>query len=113
MILWWIQVTSIAEREQDRKKENTLAERWNDRGALSVPSYTRSVAPAPAVRRPRPSFAVFVDEECAVQNEREEKDQQSHVERQRRHRDERTLSREDGGAERCGPIALRSRSVTG
>jgi hypothetical protein len=99
------------EREQDRKKENTLsAERWNDRGALSVPSYTRSVAPAPAVRAPTPpSFAVFVDEECAVKNEREEKDQQSNVERQRRHRDERTFrEREDGGAaERLAKDPLR------
>jgi hypothetical protein len=96
-------------RDEDRKKENMLAaERWNDRGGLAVPSYTRS-APPPAVRAPPPSFAVFVDEECAVKNEQDEKDRQSQVERQRHHRDERTFrEREDGGAaERLAKDPLR------
>lgn len=87
------------ERQQDRRKENTLAaERWNERGGLDAPSYSRAQAP-PARAPTPPSFAVFVDEECAAKNERDVLDRQSNADSQRRHLDERTFrEREDGGA---------------
>jgi hypothetical protein len=87
----------VLEREQDRRKENTLkTERWNDRGALSTTS-TYSV-PKAAPRTAPPAFAVFVDEECAAQNEREEIERREQTERHRQARDDRTFREcEDGG----------------
>ena len=70
-----------------RKKENTLeAERWNERGGLqaSRKKASRSTGPLPA-------FSVFVDEECAIQNERQEIEHGQQMNRQKQVRDERTF----------------------
>jgi hypothetical protein len=107
------------EREQDRKKENTqAAERWNERGGRATPSYLGSSAMSttraqlPHSRAPTPpSFAVFVDEACAAENERDEVERQEHSERQRRQLDERRTFRErpdgSGAAERLAKDPLR------
>lgn len=88
-------------REQDRRKENTLAaERWNERGGLQNTQHyaTATVAPPPpSVAAPiqpaqKPmAFPVYVDEDCAAQHQREALLQEAEQERRRRHRDERTF----------------------
>jgi hypothetical protein len=98
----------VLEREQDRRKENTInTERWNERGALSTTStYT---VPKAAPRTAPPAFAVYVDEECAAQNEREEIERHRQTERHRQARDDRTFREcEDGGvAEKLANDPLR------
>jgi len=78
---------SVIARNSERKKENTLeAERWNERGGLqaSRKKASRSTGPLAA-------FSVFVDEECAVQNERQEIEHGQQMNRQKHVRDERTF----------------------
>ena len=65
-----------------KKENNQDAEQWNRRGGLQA---SRKRPP----KEPAPSFDVFVDEECAVQNEREEEAERKKVERQRQTRDDR------------------------
>lgn len=101
----------VIERETDRRKENTLdAERWNERGGLhtttSLPSACAYLS-RPGTERtssrgaPLP-FAVFVDEECVAQHEREETERSSQAERHRSTRDERTFrERSDEGMVRA------------
>jgi checkpoint serine/threonine-protein kinase len=98
----------VLEREQDRRKENTLAtERWNERGALS----STSVYSVAATVRPQAhaAFAVYVDEECAAQIERKELERLQQASRHRRLRDDRTFrQRDDGGvAEKLSNDPLR------
>jgi hypothetical protein len=98
----------VIERDSDRRKENTLnAEKWNERGALNTtanqsssagflsrPGHARSTSRG----APPPPFAVFVDEECAVQHEKEVTEHHSQAERHRSARDERTFrDRSDEG----------------
>ena len=85
------------EREQDRKKENShMPERWNDRGG-----YTSTYGQARAASKPKPRtgnpppFAVYVDEECAEQQKREELRREREHECHRRVRDERTFRERD------------------
>jgi hypothetical protein len=79
----------ILAREADRRKENTLAaERWNDSGGLTNP---RSKKQQPRTKGPPLAFPVFVDEECAAQHEQEAKDLESHADKHRQARDERTF----------------------
>lgn len=90
-------------REEDRRKENTLAaEKWNQRGGLHVTSIAAPAASsslfgsstalqqAPPPVKPQP-FAVFVDEECAQKHQKEDLQRQADEDRHRRHRDERTF----------------------
>jgi len=96
------------EREGDRKKENILAaERWNDRGGFAS-SYGHAPPTAPPVRAHAP-FAVFVDDDCAAQHEREEENRRQDSNRQRFNRDERFFrEREDDGmAEKLAKDPLR------
>jgi hypothetical protein len=87
----------VLERDADRRKENTLdAERWNERGGLHA-GRSRSHPRAPSTGPP-PAFAVFVDEECAAQHEKEAEERTAHAEQQRQVRDERTFrERKDEG----------------
>lgn len=87
----------VIERDADRRKENTLdAERWNERDGLI--SHRSSHAQPPAPRCPPPPFAVFVDEECEAQHEREREERRKQTERHREIRDERTFrERSDKG----------------
>lgn len=83
------------EREQDRKKENTYgAERWNDRGGYARTYKKTAPAAKPRMANP-PPFAVFVDEECAQQHQKEESRQAREFETHRRVRDERTFRERD------------------
>jgi len=82
-------------RESDRRKENTIAaERWNERGGMQS-SYPKTTASTSRSKGPMPAFSVFVDEECAAQNERQKKEQQNQMDRQRQVRDERTFKERD------------------
>jgi len=84
----------VIPRDADRKKENTLeAERWNERGGLQ-PSLQRT-ARSRSTGPPAP-FSVFVDEECAVANERQEEEEKRHLEHQRQVRDDRTFREREG-----------------
>mmetsp|Transcript_20600 Transcript_20600/g.23120 ORF Transcript_20600/g.23120 Transcript_20600/m.23120 type:complete len:1260 (-) Transcript_20600:14-3793(-) len=80
-------------RDSERKKENTLeAERWNERGGLQASRKkmsSRSTGPLPA-------FSVFIDEECAVRNDRQEIEHSQQIDRQRQVRDERTFRERTG-----------------
>lgn len=101
----------VIEKESDRRKENNLdAERWNERGGLNAPAAQSSSASAGvgflsrpahsriASRGAPPPFAVFVDEECAAQHEKDETEQHTQAERHRSARDERTFrERSDEG----------------
>lgn len=101
----------VIERDADRRKENTLnAERWNERGGLppstttaggshssssaggylTRPGHTRSSSSSGGGGAP-PPFAVFVDEECVAQHEKEEAERKNQIERHRSVRDERTF----------------------
>ena len=84
------------EREQDRKKENVhAAERWNERGAYA-PSYPKARAVPKTRSGNPPPFAVYVDEECAAQQRKEESQRERQNETHRRARDDRTFrERED------------------
>jgi checkpoint serine/threonine-protein kinase len=88
-------------RDQDRRKENTVAaEQWNLRGGLHSTS-RNAVMPSsqlnkPAERNPQ-EFSVFVDEACAAEDRRKELLQQADEGRQRRHRDERTFREIEAG----------------
>lgn len=85
----------VIERNADRKKENTMeAERWNERGGLHTTSSHRT-QPRARTRKPPPAFAVFVDEECALEHEREEQEKRVQADRHRRGRDDR-MFRERG-----------------
>ena len=85
----------VIERNADRKKENTMeAERWNERGGLHTTSSHRT-QPRVRTRKPPPAFAVFVDEECALEHEREEQEKRVQADRHRRGRDDR-IFRERG-----------------
>lgn len=86
------------EREEDRIKENTLsAERWNERGGLSLgPALAEPSRPAVQAY---PSFEVFVDDECAAAHERTARQQDLYEDHQRLARDDRTFRElKDGGA---------------
>ena len=91
----YVQEARKMEREVDRKKENTgETERWNDRGGLgSQLVYSESAVAARPTRAAAAgsSFTVYTDEECAAKLQREEQEKQTHMERARRDRDERTL----------------------
>ena len=81
----------VIARETDRKKENNLeAERWNERGGLHSSFQQRAANRSRSTGAPT-AFSVFVDEECAVQNERQEVEQRNHLDRHRQARDERTF----------------------
>jgi hypothetical protein len=85
---------AIIARESDRRKENLAStERWNERGGIQHSQ--KSKVSAPRSRTPLPAFSVFVDEECAAENERQEQQQEAHVDRQRQVRDERTFRERD------------------
>jgi len=80
----------VLESDQDQRKENAdRTERWNERGALATRSslYVRLANP----RSSGPAFAVYVDEECARQNEADEKAFHADFHRHRAVRDERTF----------------------
>jgi len=82
-------------RASDRKKENTMtAERWNERGGMQS-SYPKTASSTSRTKGPLPAFSVFVDEECAAENERQEKEQEKQMQRQRQVRDERTFKERD------------------
>lgn len=86
----------VLEREQDRRKENTLqTERWNDRGALLS---TASISvPKPRLTAPV-AFAVYVDESCAAKHKKENEERLHLSEAHRGVRDERTFrERKDAG----------------
>lgn len=89
------------EREQERLKENTaMTERWNERGGLqnSVSMGRPSVrAAATLPQSQNPSFAVFVDEECAARQEMIDRERSEREDRQRRTRDERTFREREVG----------------
>ena len=77
----------VLERESDRRKENIMeAERWNERGGLQLGSHRRVRSTGPP-----PPFAVFVDEECAAQHQKDVENRRIQTERQRKERDERTF----------------------
>ena len=79
---------SVIARDSERKKENTLdAERWNERGGLQASLVNKSSRS----KGPLPAFSVFVDEECANYNERQELEHGQQMDRQRQVRDERTF----------------------
>jgi hypothetical protein len=81
----------VIAQETDRKKENNLeAERWNERSGLHSSFQQRAASRSRSTGAPT-AFSVFVDEECAIQNERQEVDQQKHLDRHRQARDERTF----------------------
>ena len=81
-------------RESDRKKENSLAaERWNERGGMQH-SYQKTTMQRSTA--PQPAFSVFVDDECAAKNKRQEQHQADQKERHRHVRDERTFKERDG-----------------
>ena len=82
---------SVIARDSDRRKENILAaERWNERGGIQS-NFQKSKVSKP----PSAPFSVFVDEECAAKNEREEQQQEALMDRQRQVRDERTFKERD------------------
>lgn len=82
-------------RDSDRRKENTLAaERWNEHGGIK-PSYHKANTSTSRSTGPPPAFAVFVDEECAAEHERQVKEQEQQMDRQRQVRDERTFRERD------------------
>jgi hypothetical protein len=95
----------VLERDAERRKENTLdAERWNERGGLHGRSRSHPRAP---VTGPPSAFAVFVDEECAAQHEKEAEERTAHAEHQRQVRDERTFrERKDEGMVRLFVLSL-------
>ncbi|KAG7364896.1 Mad3/BUB1 homology region 1 domain containing protein [Nitzschia inconspicua] len=79
----------VIAREAERKKENDLqAEQWNQRGGMQ-PSIPKSS------KDPSVPFSVFVDEECAIENERQEEENRNHLDRQRQVRDDRTFRERD------------------
>lgn len=83
----------VIAREAERKKENDQqAEQWNQRGGLHS-----TVAPnrEPAAKESSVPFSVFVDEECAIENERQEEEERNHLDRQRQVRDDRTFRERD------------------
>jgi hypothetical protein len=99
----------VLESEEDRLKENTiLPERWNERGALST-SHTSSTTPILCAPKQPVAFAVYVDEECAAQHEREQVDKRRAIERHRQVRDDRTFKERgvDSVAERLTNDPLR------
>jgi hypothetical protein len=99
----------VLESEEDRLKENTiLPERWNDRGALST-SHISSTTPILCAPKQPVAFAVYVDEECAAQHEREQVDKRRAIERHRQVRDDRTFKERgvDSVAERLTNDPLR------
>lgn len=99
----------ILEREEDRLKENTiLPERWNERGALSANRVASSTATMCAPQQPV-AFAVYVDEECVAQHEREQADKRRLNERHRQVRDDRTFQERgvDSAAEQLTNDPLR------
>lgn len=115
----------VIEREADRRKENTLdAERWNERGGLAASTATQSSSSSAGggggggflsrsshsrtgSRGAPTPFAVFVDEECVAQHEREESEKQSQAERHRSVRDERTFrERSDEGTVGVATIGI-------
>lgn len=72
----------------EQKKENSQdPERWNQSGGLEV-SIQRKRHRS---RGPPPAFPVFVDEECAIENERKKEEHRHHSEHQRRVRDDRAF----------------------
>ena len=82
---------AVIARDSDRRKENMLeAERWNERGGLRVSSQKRMTSRSRS-KGPLPAFSVFVDEECAIQNNRQKLEQEQQMDRQRQVRDERTF----------------------
>ncbi len=84
---------AVIARDSDRRKENLAsAERWNERGGMQR-TFQKSKAAAP--KAPLPAFSVFVDEECAAKNEREDQEQEAQIRRQRQVRDERTFRERD------------------
>ena len=70
------------ETEADRIKENEgRKERWNERGGIQGEEEGQ-----PSLRQPQqrpPSFAVFVDDQCAERIEREENEEEEELQRQR------------------------------
>lgn len=93
------QSTRVLEREQDRRKENTLApERWNERGSLMSSSRTGSRSRTPAMPTAAPTaFAVYVDEDCAAKIKKDEEARSQQQERHRRGRDDRTFRERKAG----------------
>lgn len=86
---------AVIAREADRRKENLAnAERWNERGGIQR-AYHKSKVSVPQSKAPLQAFSVFVDEECAAKNDREEQEQDAHADRQRQVRDERTFRERD------------------
>lgn len=99
----------VLEREEDRLKENTIMpERWNERGALSTSRVTSTTPIICAPPQPV-AFAVYVDEECAAQHEREQAEKRRATERHRQVRDDRTFKERgvDSVAERLTNDPLR------
>jgi hypothetical protein len=99
----------VIAKDADRRKENTLeAERWNERDGLHTTQSRRSQPPSRS-KGPPPAFAVFVDEECAAQHDRDAEEQKSETEKHRRDRDERTFrERGDEGVVCSGYVLLYS-----
>jgi Mad3/BUB1 homology region 1 len=105
-----IESKRVIERESDRRKENTLdGERWNERGGLSGTSsssggyLSRSSHSRTGSRGAPPPFAVFVDDECVAQHEREESVKQNQADRNRTARDDRTFRERSGEGLVCCP----------
>ncbi|KAL7576390.1 hypothetical protein ACA910_018197 [Epithemia clementina (nom. ined.)] len=80
------------EREEDRKKENTMErQRWNERGAyVSAYDVQQHIRSRPAAQ-PLPPFAIHVDEKCAEEHARQEAEEAQAQKEMRRRRDERTF----------------------
>ena len=79
------------EREEDRRKENTMErERWNERGAYASSYDTHYARPRPAAQ-PLPPFAIHVDKACAEENAKQEAESVRAQNEMRRLRDERTF----------------------
>jgi hypothetical protein len=79
----------VIAKDTERKKENNQhAEQWNQRGGLQS-----SIQPSrmPFAKDPSASFPVFVDEDCAVENERKEGEERRYLDRQRQVRDDRAF----------------------
>jgi len=110
----------VIEKEADRRKENTLeAERWNERGGLNstvartstTGSFltSRSAHGRSSSRGPPAPFAVYVDEECVAQREKEDLEKQNQAIKHRKARDDRTFGDRSGErmAERLSRDPLR------
>jgi hypothetical protein len=79
----------VLAKDAERKKENNQhAEQWNERGGLQTSAHSSRKHFA---KESSNSFSVFVDEECAFENERQEREKRKYLARQRQVRDDRTF----------------------